>query len=430
MLKFSLAVLIVTSASVSPQENDGVLDKIKAGLEYATNYLETAKDIANLVAKSLGKKRPEKDGHVNPEEKGNFGPPNIMSAFFRLFGLDSQKVTAIAVNSVIFLAQMISSLFDLKTKGNPGRSLEDDTSSWDPAKLITESKNEKIQRLISQAHDENLPRQLIEKVDGADSACVRLLICKTSPVIRAAQNFLKNKTQKLRRITSWLPSRDEFEENSDECENMHTDCSVLDKIKAGLEYATNYLETAKDIANLVAKSLGKKRPEKDGHVNPEEKGNFGPPNIMSAFFRLFGLDSQKVTAIAVNSVIFLAQMISSLFDLKTKGNPGRSLEDDTSSWDPAKLITESKNEKIQRLISQAHDENLPRQLIEKVDGADSACVRLLICKTSPVIRAAQNFLKNKTQKLRRITSWLPSRDEFEENSDECENMHTDCSLFT
>lgn len=86
----------------------GVLDKIKTGLEYATDYLETAKDIADLVAKSLGGKQKERRGEDNrTKEKGSFGPSNVMSAFFRLFGLDSQKVTAIAVNSVIFLAQMV-----------------------------------------------------------------------------------------------------------------------------------------------------------------------------------------------------------------------------------------------------------------------------------------------------------------------------------
>lgn len=87
--------------------------------------------------------------------------------------------------------------------------------------------------------------------------------------------------------------------------------------------------------------------------------------------------------------------------------------------------------KIRRLIEQAQDEQLPNQLIERVDGVDSACVRLLLCKTSPVIRAAQSFLKNKTQgKDRRMTAWLPGRDEFEENSDQCENTHADCSLFS
>ncbi|XP_017799431.1 PREDICTED: uncharacterized protein LOC108580232 [Habropoda laboriosa] len=141
---FSTVILVLGVA----EENDGVLGKIKAGLEYATNYLEAAKDIADLVAKSLGHKQKDRRGeNFEKKEKGSFGPSNVMSAFFRLIGLDSQKVTAIAVNSVIFLAQMISSLFELKPpKENIARNLDDeiDSSSWDPAKLIMESKNEKV----------------------------------------------------------------------------------------------------------------------------------------------------------------------------------------------------------------------------------------------------------------------------------------------
>nr|XP_003700082.1 PREDICTED: uncharacterized protein LOC100883833 [Megachile rotundata] len=207
-------------------ENNGVLHKIKAGLEYATNYLETAKDIADLVAKSLGHN--SKRGEDDVKQKGTFGTSNLVSAFFRLVGLDSQKVTAIAVNSVIFLAQMIGSLFDLKPpKENLARNLEDDLP-WNPADLITESKNDRIQRLLNQAQDDELPNQLIERIEDVNLGCVRLLLCKTSPVIRGVQNFLRNKTRnESHRMTSWLPSRDQFEENSDECENTHTDCSLF-----------------------------------------------------------------------------------------------------------------------------------------------------------------------------------------------------------
>lgn len=86
-----------------------VLDRIKTGLQYATNYLETAKDIADLVSKSLGRKQKQKSGDdENDDAKQPFGPSNLVSAFFQLIGLDSQKVAAIAVNSVIFLAQMVN----------------------------------------------------------------------------------------------------------------------------------------------------------------------------------------------------------------------------------------------------------------------------------------------------------------------------------
>lgn len=87
-----------------------VLNKIKVGLQYASNYLETAKDIADLVSKSLGGKQKQKRGEdeAKDETKIPFGPSNFVSSFFQIFGLDSQKIAAIAINSVIFLAQMVN----------------------------------------------------------------------------------------------------------------------------------------------------------------------------------------------------------------------------------------------------------------------------------------------------------------------------------
>lgn len=85
----------------------GVLDKIKTGLRYASNYLERAKDIADLVSESLGHKHAQRREDGNDEHKEQFIPSNLVSALFRLLGLDSHKVAAIAVNSVIFLAQIV-----------------------------------------------------------------------------------------------------------------------------------------------------------------------------------------------------------------------------------------------------------------------------------------------------------------------------------
>ncbi|XP_032684815.1 uncharacterized protein LOC116850527 [Odontomachus brunneus] len=210
---------------------------------------------------------------------------------------------------------------------------------------------------------------------------------------------------------------------------------VLDKIKTGLQYASNYLETAKDIADLVSKSLGhnkQKQKQKRGEDGDDEvKQPFGPSNLVSAFFRLIGLDSPKVAAIAVNSFIFLAQMISTLLGVKSpQGNIARNTNDAVLTWDPVKFILENKNDKVQNLVDQARDVNLPNHLIARISGSDSACIRLLLCKSSPVIKAAQTSLNNKSRHgMRRMTAWLPSKEEFEANSDECEDKHTDCSLF-
>lgn len=91
-----------------------VFEKIKAGFENAKNYLQTARDIADLVSKSLKsklnqntKRGDQADFQQDNNQNGSFQPTNLISTFFRLLGLDSRKITAVAVNSFIFFAQMV-----------------------------------------------------------------------------------------------------------------------------------------------------------------------------------------------------------------------------------------------------------------------------------------------------------------------------------
>ncbi|XP_047366910.1 uncharacterized protein LOC124955876 isoform X3 [Vespa velutina] len=209
---------------------------------------------------------------------------------------------------------------------------------------------------------------------------------------------------------------------------------MFDKIKTGFRYANDYLKIVKDVANLVSQSLNPEKEEssKRGDRGGDDKNqDFGPTNVISAFFRLLGLDSQKIAAIAVNSVIFLAQMISSLFGLPpVKDDKVDQSIKTESPWDPLKFILENKNDKMTKLIEEARNEALPDRLMDTIDGFDSACIRLLLCKASIVIRSAQESLKKKKSNgIRSFTAWLPSKEDFERNSDECEDKYTDCRLF-
>lgn len=67
--------------------------------------------------------------------------------------------------------------------------------------------------------------------------------------------------------------------------------------------------------------------------------------------------------------------------------------------------------------------------MEYADRNGTPCVKLLMCKTSPIIWAAQKSLKNKTYIGKRdLTFWLPSKEEFEEYSDKCNDINDDCPL--
>lgn len=240
----------------------------------------------------------------------------------------------------------------------------------------------------------------------------------------------------------------------------------------------------------MSKSLGHgKTSEKrgdDGLKTERVRKDSETANLISGFFRLLGLESPRIAAIAVNSVIFLAQMvrfytrrfpnslsdacelsnlsdwsdwsktllcfqqISSLFDVNSTPDEseGRSKQ---APFNPMEFIVDNKNERvrkiafllnfhsrnstlsafqIQNLLYQAQDPALPAQLIDTLDGFDTACIRLLICKASPIILAAQNSLRNGTiGPAIDLTSWLPERDIFEENADSCEEKHKDCKVF-
>ncbi|XP_058798532.1 uncharacterized protein LOC131668416 [Phymastichus coffea] len=226
---FLYCVVLIFLISFTSGE-EGVFDKIKAGLKNAKGYLETAKNIADLVSKSLRQKDTTKkrgdDTDFSEKQNKPFETINVVSTFFKLLGLDSTKMTAVAVNSFIFVAQVISELFKLTPKVIHAKTVSDETDLSGPMKLITDNGNEKIQNLLQQAYDKSLPSKLIELTKGFDSSCVRLLVCKTSPVIWAAQKSLKNQMINHRDISSWLPSREKFEEYSDICDENHSDCNI------------------------------------------------------------------------------------------------------------------------------------------------------------------------------------------------------------
>lgn len=78
--------------------------KIKTGLRMAGKLLglDTAKGVAELVSDAFGKNDHRKGDN---EEHGG----NIFSGFLRMLGFDAKKIGAIAVNSMVFVAQLVSS---------------------------------------------------------------------------------------------------------------------------------------------------------------------------------------------------------------------------------------------------------------------------------------------------------------------------------
>lgn len=79
-----------------------VLSKIKAGFEIAGKFLgiNQSTNLAQMVSQTFSGKHIKKNGNFK-------GDTTIFSGFLRLLGLDTKKLSAIAVNAIIFVAQMV-----------------------------------------------------------------------------------------------------------------------------------------------------------------------------------------------------------------------------------------------------------------------------------------------------------------------------------
>lgn len=71
-----------------------------------------ANNVANLVAQTFAAKPamvPHDDGNRRGDEHFvGMAPPGLLSHLLRTFGLDGSKIGAMAVNGIIFIAQMVS----------------------------------------------------------------------------------------------------------------------------------------------------------------------------------------------------------------------------------------------------------------------------------------------------------------------------------
>jgi hypothetical protein len=86
----------------------GVVAKFREGLAMAGKFLglNTAEGVAHLVSTSLLSAPPQRPKQ-GPDARPQHG---LFSGFLSLLGLDSTKLGAIALNAVVFMAKLVSTL--------------------------------------------------------------------------------------------------------------------------------------------------------------------------------------------------------------------------------------------------------------------------------------------------------------------------------
>lgn len=102
-----LFFLLLVNISQQQEAPSGILGNLASGIRLAGKLLgiDKATEVAELVSEAFGNGKTQ-------SKKGDDGDgqQNIFSGFLRILGFDAKKIGAIAVNAIIFVAQMVRKL--------------------------------------------------------------------------------------------------------------------------------------------------------------------------------------------------------------------------------------------------------------------------------------------------------------------------------
>ncbi|CAH0726991.1 unnamed protein product, partial [Brenthis ino] len=195
------------------------------------------------------------------------------------------------------------------------------------------------------------------------------------------------------------------------------------------------------------KSSAKRHPHTDTFQNEQSNENYADEvkqnynmnevpyfSPLRHLVRLLGLQPNQISAVAVNALIFVAQMITTfLAGPRHPNKPYRS--EDLTTW-----ILSKNSRRLQDLIEVARNDSLPKQiedLIKEKSDEETSCIQLLVCKITPFINKMQETVfseeNDKINKELRGAAFLyrhlPTSEEINAKSDVCEQKHKDCKLY-
>lgn len=96
------------------------------------------------------------------------------------------------------------------------------------------------------------------------------------------------------------------------CDSTAIRRSIVDNIHSGIKFAGKFLgiDTAADVADLVSKAFSKNMMRNKIEDTPKSDiKKEQPNNLLAGLFRLMGLEGSKLGALAINGIIFIAQMV-------------------------------------------------------------------------------------------------------------------------
>ncbi|XP_047534239.1 uncharacterized protein LOC125068909 [Vanessa atalanta] len=233
--------------------------------------------------------------------------------------------------------------------------------------------------------------------------------------------------------------------------------SILHHLNTGIKFAKDFLgseSVALKVADFVVRafqpniSLNNKRPKPDNSNEYNNNENYSEENKHSYntnevpysmsplrhLVRLLGLQPKQISAVAVNALIFVAQMITTFLAGPRRTNkPYRS--EDFTQW-----ILNKNSRKLQDLLATARNDSLPNLIddliLEQESEEETSCIRLFVCKITPFINKMQEAVFgekrddfDKTHGASFLYRHLPTNDEFLAKSEICEEKHKECKLY-
>ncbi|KAJ2951821.1 hypothetical protein O0L34_g13984 [Tuta absoluta] len=253
-----LYVLCIVPLVCCQEPREGLMDHLTNGVKFASNFLgseSVALKVAEFVVRAFqnantpkpirrrpsdayvddttGEETVEKEPNYNVNEVPN--PMAPLKHIVRLFGLRPNQISAVAVNALVFVAQMISTfLAGPKRPSRPYRT--DDPTAW-----ILNKNSRYLQDLLEAAKNESLPETLEEiikqQATEEETSCIRLLVCKITPFVAKMQKAVFGDSSETHfdkglkgsaLLYRHLPSAEEIDQRNDHCERKHRDCDLND----------------------------------------------------------------------------------------------------------------------------------------------------------------------------------------------------------
>ncbi|XP_055905991.1 uncharacterized protein LOC129941391 [Eupeodes corollae] len=250
IILFILWVYLLSVVEGKHLSKRGLMENINNGIKYAGQMMgiNTAADVANLVAKAFARQQPpakqfdapflfQTPGKIHNSDReydtasSFINTTDMVGGLLRMLGFDAGKLGALAINAILMIAQLIGT--NLKRRDNPmnfskstedGKNFdesqhEDDEPYYDgpqddrtarggnihdhtPLDWILTNPPEGLSDFIEQITDRKLPDKLVEAIGKLEAQpgqgdCIKLLMCKSAPFIWGMQNSVSKRLNDL-----------------------------------------------------------------------------------------------------------------------------------------------------------------------------------------------------------------------------------------